>query len=92
MKGHIAHLAGVNLMMKKTKMVSDEAKENVKEAFANRDYWDDFAPDGWTLGGFTYRESAIFHKIENGRYVLTANFESNQLEFIQDLLETRSNK
>lgn len=40
---------------------SDYDEDEAKRAIADRDWWQAFAPEGYNVGGFTYRDVADFH-------------------------------
>lgn len=66
-----------------------DKKRDLKEALADRDYWQSLAPEGWVVGGFTYRNSVIYHKIENDIYTASASFDFGQVAFLKDLHNER---
>lgn len=60
-----------------------------KQVLADQKYWRDFAPPGWKLIAFTYRQVADFALIEDGRIVDKIEVTSRHVEFIEALISSK---
>ncbi len=68
-------------------MSDRHSEEEITQALADRDWWKELAPEGWVVGGFTYRTSVTFHKIVDKIYVYSASFDYGQVAFLKDLIK-----
>jgi len=58
--------------------VTEYTEEEVQRALEDKTYWEDMAPKGYRLMGFTYKESALF-SCPGDRH--TINIDSSHVDF-----------